>query len=84
MKLVGLCTVKEINMFETELREMRDEFIKEHNIECKNCEYWEKNRKGKCASKVYCIVRDNVFNCNYRQKKNPSKESLNGLCDFQN
>ena len=52
-----------------ELSEMRREFILKHNLSCSTCENWEKNRKGKCASKVYCIVRDNSFNCAYRTKK---------------
>lgn len=56
-------------MLEKELSEMRKQFIKKHNLKCINCEYWEKNKKGKCASKVYCIVRDNFFNCNYKEKK---------------
>ena len=56
-------------MFEKELSEMRKQFIKQHNLKCENCDYWEKHRKGKCASKVYCIVRDNVFNCNYKVKE---------------
>lgn len=55
-------------MFEKELREMRDKFVEEHNLKCSNCHYWELKKKGKCSSKVYCIVRDNVFNCNYKEK----------------
>lgn len=56
-------------MFEEELSEIRTQFIKKHNLKCENCQFWEKNKKGKCASKVYCIVRDNVMNCNYKPKE---------------
>ena len=56
-------------MFEKELSEIRTQFIKEHNLKCENCQFWEKNKKGKCASKVYCIVRDYVMNCNYKPKE---------------
>lgn len=52
-----------------ELSRIRKDFIIRHNLSCSTCENWEKNRKGKCASKVYCIVRDNSFNCAYRAKK---------------
>jgi len=52
-----------------ELQKIRRLFIAEHNIKCSTCEYWEKNKKGKCASKLYCIVRDNSFNCNYKAKQ---------------
>lgn len=52
-----------------ELQKMRRLFIAEHNISCSSCEYWEKNKKGKCASKTYCIVLDNTFNCNYKAKQ---------------
>ncbi len=52
-----------------ELSKLRQDFITEHNINCSTCENWGKNRKGKCASKAYCIVRDNSFNCAYKAKK---------------
>ena len=52
-----------------ELHKMRKEFIEKHELKCENCELWEKNRKGKCASKTYCIVRDNSFNCAYKEKE---------------
>ena len=52
-----------------ELHRFREEFLLKHNISCSTCELWEKHKKGKCASKCYCIVRDNVLNCAYRQKK---------------
>lgn len=52
-----------------ELSKIREEFIIKHNISCSTCENWGKNRKGKCASKVYCIVKDNSFNCAYRAKR---------------
>ena len=64
-------------MFENELREIRNNFIKEHNLKCENCQFWEKNRKGKCASKVYCIVKDNVLYCNYKPKENKPFEIHN-------
>lgn len=52
-----------------ELLKFREEFLLKHNISCSTCELWEKNRKGKCASKVYCIVRDKALNCAYRPRK---------------
>ena len=52
-----------------ELSRIRKDFILKYNLSCSTCENWEKNRKGKCASKAYCIVRDNSFNCAYRAKK---------------
>lgn len=52
-----------------ELSKLRKEFVKKHGLKCENCELWEKNRKGKCASKTYCIVRDNSFNCAYKEKE---------------
>ena len=52
-----------------ELSKLRQDFIIKHNLSCSTCKNWEKNRKGKCASKVYCIVRDSSFNCAYRVKK---------------
>ena len=52
-----------------ELSKIRRDFILKNNLSCSTCENWEKNRKGKCAAKVYCIVRDNSFNCAYRAKR---------------
>ena len=52
-----------------ELSKLRLDFIIKHNLSCSTCENWEKNRKGKCASKTYCIVRDNSFNSAYKAKK---------------
>ena len=44
-----------------ELRKFREEFMLKNNISCSNCEFWEKDRKGECASKIPCIIRDNCF-----------------------
>lgn len=52
-----------------ELSRIRKDFIVKYNLSCSTCENWEKNRKGKCAAKVYCIVRDNSFSCAYKAKK---------------
>ena len=60
-------------MLNKELSEMREQFIKKHNLKCADCAYWERHKKGKCASKVYCIVRDNVFNSNYKEKEGEEK-----------
>lgn len=57
-------------MLEKELSIIREDFIKKHNLKCETCKHWEEKRKGECSSKVYCIVRDAVFNCNYKEKKN--------------
>ena len=54
---------------QAELNTMRRDFINRHNLKCENCEYWEKKRKNACSSKVYCIVRDGVFNCNYKERE---------------
>ena len=51
------------------LQKLREEFLLKHNISCSTCELWEKNRKGECASKAYCIVRDKAFNCAYIPRK---------------
>lgn len=59
-----------------ELQKMRRLFIAEHNISCSSCEYWEKNKKGKCASKTYCIVRDNSFNCSYKAKQTVFRKDI--------
>ena len=42
-----------------ELRELRKKFIDEHGLSCEKCSYLKADKK--CGSKVYCIVRDNVF-----------------------
>jgi hypothetical protein len=52
-----------------ELSKLRQDFIIKHNLSCSTCEFWEKNKEGKCASKEYCIVKDNILYCAYKQKK---------------
>lgn len=57
-----------------ELSKIREEFILKHNLSCSTCKNWEKNQKGKCASKVYCIVRDATFHCAYKAKETTFKK----------
>ena len=56
-----------------ELRELKNKFIEEHKLSCERCSYLKPN--GKCASKVYCIVRNNVFFTPFEEKSN-EKESV--------
>lgn len=53
-----------------ELRELRQKFISDNHIKCENCQRFQ---KGKCVSKVYCIVNDNVLFCAYIEKPDIAK-----------
>lgn len=53
-----------------ELREFRQKFISDNHIKCENCQRFQ---KGKCVSKVYCIVKDNVLFCAYIEKPDLAK-----------
>lgn len=54
-----------------ELSNLRKKFIEEHGLSCENCSYLKAN--GKCASKIYCIVRDNVFYTPFEEKSNENQ-----------
>ena len=49
-----------------ELDNLRKKFIEEHGLSCEKCSHLKAN--GKCSSKVYCIVRDNVFFTPFEEK----------------
>ena len=51
------------------LREVIDTFIKEHNLSCENCIYFDTKRKTHCKSKCNCIMEPyNGINISYTEK----------------
>lgn len=63
-------TQEELNR---ELSQMRKKFIEDNNISCDTC---SKKRGTKCKSKVYCIVKDPIFNLGYVEKDSSNHEKL--------
>ena len=53
-----------------ELREIKRRFIADNNIRCENCQRFI---NGKCKSKFYCIINDNVMFCAYIEKSDLAK-----------
>ena len=52
-----------------EFRKFREELMLKNNISCSNCEFFGKDREGECASKIYCILKDNCFPYNYKPRR---------------
>ena len=67
---MGKIVQKTFENLNKELRELRHRFIIDNNIRCENCQRFV---NGKCKSKVYCIVNDNVMVCAYVEKPDLAK-----------
>lgn len=52
---------------------MRKKFIEDNKLSCDTC---SKKHGAKCKSKVYCIVKDPIFNLGYVEKDSSNHEKL--------
>lgn len=60
-----------LNEINRELSQLRNDILNKYGLSCETCA--KKNGK-KCKSKVYCIVKDNVFFCAYVAKQPAAAE----------